>query len=192
MKNVLFLTLIAAMVIICGCTPTLKPRALGAEEQEWATYLQEMYPGWKSPDLLPQAVTASSRNVPYTNIELPDQPTANSNLPVIEENAADEFTQENLTAEEPKEKEAETTVAPEGDAAKNVTDTPSEETPLDEVKKTEFTEYVVEKNDSLSTIAKKFYGDGNKFMHIYKANEDVIKDPNKLYPGMKLKIPAQK
>ena len=63
---------------------------------------------------------------------------------------------------------------------------------MDEVKKTEFTEYVVEKNDSLSTIAKKFYGDGNKFMHIYKANEDVIKDPNKLYPGMKLKIPAQK
>ena len=61
-----------------------------------------------------------------------------------------------------------------------------------EEEKVEFTEYVVEKNDSLSSIAKKVYGNGNKYIHIYKANEDVLKDPNKLYPGMKLKIPAQK
>jgi len=49
--------------------------------------------------------------------------------------------------------------------------------------------YVVEKGDNLSKIAKKFYGDPNKWRKIYEANRDRIKDPNKIRPGQVLVIP---
>ncbi|OGV39143.1 MAG: hypothetical protein A2020_13490 [Lentisphaerae bacterium GWF2_45_14] len=49
--------------------------------------------------------------------------------------------------------------------------------------------YKVQKNDSLSKIAKKVYGDGNKWRVILDANKDVLPNPNKLRPGMELRIP---
>ena len=50
--------------------------------------------------------------------------------------------------------------------------------------------YVVEKGDSLSKIAKREYGDANKWPRIYEANKDLIKDPDLIYPGQTLKIPG--
>jgi len=52
--------------------------------------------------------------------------------------------------------------------------------------------YVVAKGDSLSKIAKRFYGSGNAWKEIFEANTDILKDPNKIFPGQKLKIPAKK
>ena len=52
--------------------------------------------------------------------------------------------------------------------------------------------YVVAKGDSLSKIAKHFYGSGNAWKEIFEANTDILKDPNKIFPGQKLKIPAKK
>jgi len=49
--------------------------------------------------------------------------------------------------------------------------------------------YVVVKGDSLSKIAKREYGDANKWRTIYEANNDLIKDPDLIYPGQELKIP---
>lgn len=49
--------------------------------------------------------------------------------------------------------------------------------------------YVVAAGDSLSKIAKREYGDANKWPKIYDANRDSIKDPNLIHPGQKLKIP---
>ena len=49
--------------------------------------------------------------------------------------------------------------------------------------------YVVVSGDSLSKIAKREYGDGNKWRKIYEANRDIIKDPDLIYPGQELKIP---
>jgi nucleoid-associated protein YgaU len=51
--------------------------------------------------------------------------------------------------------------------------------------------YVVKPGDSLSKIAKNAYGDGNAWKKIFEANTDVLKDPNKIYPGQKLKIPKK-
>lgn len=50
--------------------------------------------------------------------------------------------------------------------------------------------YVVVTGDSLSRIAKREYGDSNKWRTIYEANKDLIKDPNLIYPGQELKIPG--
>ncbi len=49
--------------------------------------------------------------------------------------------------------------------------------------------YVVQKGDTLSKIAKEFYGDANKYMDIFNANTDILTDPNKIKPGQELKIP---
>ncbi|AFL74129.1 peptidoglycan-binding protein LysM [Thiocystis violascens] len=49
--------------------------------------------------------------------------------------------------------------------------------------------YVIEKGDSLSAIAKNFYGDGGAYSRIFEANREVIKDPNLIYPGQKIRIP---
>jgi nucleoid-associated protein YgaU len=46
-----------------------------------------------------------------------------------------------------------------------------------------------ETGDTLWRIAEKVYGDRSKWRLIYLANKDVIKDPNKIYPKQKLKIP---
>jgi nucleoid-associated protein YgaU len=49
-------------------------------------------------------------------------------------------------------------------------------------------EYEVVKGDNLTKIGKK-YGIGWK--EIYEANKDVIKDPDLIQPGWKLKIPGK-
>jgi nucleoid-associated protein YgaU len=50
--------------------------------------------------------------------------------------------------------------------------------------------YTVKSGDSLSKIAKHFYGDGNKWHKIYEANRDKIKNPDLIHPGQELTIPA--
>jgi nucleoid-associated protein YgaU len=50
--------------------------------------------------------------------------------------------------------------------------------------------YTVVAGDSLSKIAKQFYGDGNKYMKIFDANKDQLSDPNKIQIGQELTIPA--
>jgi nucleoid-associated protein YgaU len=46
-----------------------------------------------------------------------------------------------------------------------------------------------ENGDCLWRIAEKVYGDRHKWKLIYMANRDIIKDPNKIYPKQRLKIP---
>jgi len=55
----------------------------------------------------------------------------------------------------------------------------------------EYELYVVVSGDSLSKIAKHFYGDANAWKRIFEANTDILKDPNKIFPGQKLKIPPK-
>ena len=51
--------------------------------------------------------------------------------------------------------------------------------------------YEVKSGDSLSKIAKQEYGNANEWNRIFEANKDILKDPNKIFPGQKLKIPAK-
>ncbi len=49
--------------------------------------------------------------------------------------------------------------------------------------------YEVMAGDSLSKIAKREYGNANEWKRIFEANQDVLTNPDKIYPGQKLKIP---
>lgn len=51
--------------------------------------------------------------------------------------------------------------------------------------------YTVESGDTLSKIAKQFYGDANKYPLIFEANQPMLKDPDKIYPGQVLRIPSE-
>ena len=49
--------------------------------------------------------------------------------------------------------------------------------------------YTVQPGDTLSKIAKQFYGNANTYMKIFEANKDQLSDPNKIQIGQVLKIP---
>lgn len=49
--------------------------------------------------------------------------------------------------------------------------------------------HVVEKGDTLSKIADRYYGDKMLYPKIFEANRHILSDPNKIHPGQKLLIP---
>ena len=49
--------------------------------------------------------------------------------------------------------------------------------------------YTIVAGDTLSGIAKKFYGKAMQYPRIFEANREVIKDPDKIYVGQKIRIP---
>ena len=51
-------------------------------------------------------------------------------------------------------------------------------------------EYIVKGGDTLSKIAEQFLGNGAKWEKVYEANRDSVKNPNYIYIGQKLNIPA--
>ncbi len=50
--------------------------------------------------------------------------------------------------------------------------------------------YTVVKGDTLSAIAKAQYGNANDYMKIFEANKPMLSNPDKIYPGQLLRIPA--
>ncbi len=51
--------------------------------------------------------------------------------------------------------------------------------------------YTVQSGDTLSKIARQFYGDPGKYMLIFESNRPMLSDPDKIYPGQMLRIPDQ-
>ena len=50
--------------------------------------------------------------------------------------------------------------------------------------------HTVASGDSLSKIAQQYYGDMQKYPMIFEANKPMLKDPDEIYPGQVLRIPA--
>jgi nucleoid-associated protein YgaU len=51
--------------------------------------------------------------------------------------------------------------------------------------------YTVVKGDTLSKIAKEFYGNANAYPKIFEANKPMLSHPDKIYPGQTLRIPPK-
>lgn len=49
--------------------------------------------------------------------------------------------------------------------------------------------YTIQSGDTLSKVAKNFLGDPMAYTAIFEANREVIKDPDLIYPGQKIRIP---
>lgn len=52
-----------------------------------------------------------------------------------------------------------------------------------------FAHHTVKSGESLSKIAKHYYGDANKYNAIYEANKDKLKSADLIHPGDELVIP---
>jgi nucleoid-associated protein YgaU len=50
--------------------------------------------------------------------------------------------------------------------------------------------HTVVSGDTLSKLSKRYLGDANRYMDIFNANTDQLKDPNAIKIGQKLVIPA--
>ncbi len=51
--------------------------------------------------------------------------------------------------------------------------------------------YEIQKGDTLWAVASKHLGNGSKYTEIFEANREVIKDPDLIYPGQKIRIPIE-
>ena len=49
--------------------------------------------------------------------------------------------------------------------------------------------YTIRAGDTLSALAKKHYGNAMEYPRIFEANREVIKDPDKIFVGQKIRIP---
>ena len=49
--------------------------------------------------------------------------------------------------------------------------------------------YEIQSGDTLSKLAKQFYGDAMLYPKIFEANREVIRDADLIYPGQKIRIP---
>jgi len=50
--------------------------------------------------------------------------------------------------------------------------------------------YIIKPGDTLSKIAKEYYGDAKQYPVIFEANREVIKNADLIFPGQKIRIPA--
>lgn len=50
--------------------------------------------------------------------------------------------------------------------------------------------YTVKSGDTLSKVAKEFYGNANEYNKIFEANKPMLSHPDKIYVGQVLRIPA--
>jgi nucleoid-associated protein YgaU len=51
--------------------------------------------------------------------------------------------------------------------------------------------YTIVSGDTLSKIAKQHYGNAMDYPKLFEANREVIKDPDLIYPGQKIRIPPK-
>ncbi len=51
------------------------------------------------------------------------------------------------------------------------------------------TEHLVQRGETLSSIAAKYLGSANRYDDLFRANADQLRDPNDVHPGMTLRIP---
>jgi len=61
------------------------------------------------------------------------------------------------------------------------------EAPKGDAEKVEY--YEIKKGDTLWAIAEKHLGKGSDYPKIFEANREVIRDPNLIFPGQKIRIP---
>jgi nucleoid-associated protein YgaU len=63
--------------------------------------------------------------------------------------------------------------------------------PIETSKTMVMKKYIVRKNDTLQSISKKFYGTTKRWREIFEANREVLKSPNRIYPGQVIEVPVK-
>lgn len=196
------------VLLTAGChytriaTPQLSP-----EEQRWEDLIRESYPNYTPPPKTTRSFNGRLENrtsaIAENDFKPMDDPTPAEEVKqdVPEEIPADTEKEttavtENTPAENPAEndvvKEEKTPVDNKNTVEEKAVETKDEAAPANGVTPPDPTNsivYEVKSGDSLGSIARQMYGDARFSNIIFKANADILKDPNMLRPGMKLIVP---
>ena len=165
MKSHICLTALALAAFVAGCGPRLAETPLGSEEKRWEEYIQKSYPGWKAPQTVPPVDSKAK-----VDTEAPALEMGNGSDEVKPMTFKEEVVVDSVVTDEKGKVLSETVTTLEVKAKGSV--------------------YVVQKNDTLWKIARKFYNDGTKWKKIQAANKSVLKGSDRVLPGMTLQIPA--
>ncbi len=163
MKSYICLSALALLIAVAGCAPRLAETPLGTEEKRWEDYIKKSYPAWKRPQTIPPEKIKGTIESPATDV-IPAE------LDALPEVKKEEVVIKDVVVEDKKGKVLSDKV-----------------TAVDE--KEDFKAYVVQKNDTLWSISQKLYKDGRKWKKIRDANADLLKDSNRVFPGMTLRVP---
>lgn len=194
----------AAVVLVSGCRNTqvagVRP---SQEEVAWEEVIKRNYPNYRPPRAAAPAVVGNTEervSAPVkSDLEPMDAPAEKTDaepkaeskdapeagLEVAEPAKAEPAKAEPAKAEPAKAEPAKAESA-KAEPAKAVEKKTAKVAPPDP---TNSTVYEVRSGDTLGKISQKHYGSARYANVIFKANGNVLKDPNRVRPGMKLVIP---
>lgn len=200
-KLVVAAGLMSAVVLVSGCRSTnVAGVTRSQEEQNWEQMIRRNYPGYRAPRSAAPADfnnTEERTSVVITPLrpEAAPEPAATpapEALPEVK-NDAPAVVPEAPKADAP----AAVPEAPKaGEKAEVKVEAPKSDAPaapaaaVQPPDPTSGKVYVVKSGDTLGGIAQKTYGKAAYSNLIFKANSDILKNPNQLRPGMKLIIPT--
>jgi nucleoid-associated protein YgaU len=179
---------VAAVVTGCRSTTVAEvPRS--QEELEWENVIRANYPGYRSAPSRAQAVydntedrVSRPRPVLKPQEDAAAEVKSEKDAPAVEPAAEAKPADAEKPAAEVKPADAEKPAA-------EVKPADAEKAKVSPPDPTGSTVYEVKSGDTLGKIALKHYGSARHSNVIFKANSDILKNPNLLRPGMKLIIP---
>ncbi len=210
MKKILCISgMCGVLLFVSGCVGT---RVAGVqrsqEENAWEAVIRRNYPDYRAPRATAPAVYNHTEKRVSAKVVSPLKPSQDPAAPavapaqnddpaaVVDAAVAEPVDQAAVPApgkdangadkidDKAADKAADKGEKVEQDAASSAK--PAEVTPPDP---TGSKVYVVQAGDTLGKIAQKSYGNARHSNVIFKANTDILKDPNHLRPGMKLIVP---
>lgn len=165
----LYLVLLCLSLLFWGCvvrTYTIeKPRV----DQEVTGNQGYLY-GTPQEEAREAKKLSSKRKIRIVEVEIGQPSSARRSKDSLSQKAMDKSEIEDIFLEEPQ-------AYPEQSQEEILTD--------------EYKIYTVKKGDTLQKISFKFYNTTRRWKKIYEANKDILKAPDKVYPGQVLRIPLQ-
>jgi len=212
-KLVVAAGLMSAVVLVSGCRSTnVAGVTRSQEEQNWEQMIRRNYPGYRAPRAAAPAdfnntEERTSAVITPLRPEAAPEPAATpapEALPEVKNDApavVPEAPKADAPAAVPEAPKADAPAAvPEapkaGEKAEVKVEAPKSDAPaapaaaVQPPDPTSGKVYVVKSGDTLGGIAQKTYGKAAYSNLIFKANSDILKNPNQLRPGMKLIIPT--
>ena len=150
------------LLVTIGCQPKLAESPYGAREQQWEEFIKQTYPDWQPPQTVPPERETVGQISEEPNIISEDDIIVSIDDPEI--------------------------VTDDPGIDKNIADSNIESAEMEIT--SEFQTYTVQKGDTLWNISQKFYGSGSSWRKIFKANQDVISNPDKVKTGTEIRIPS--
>jgi nucleoid-associated protein YgaU len=181
----------ALLALLTGCDPELAQIPAGSQEELWYRQLKENYSSFTPPQTpAPAAYNRQAAPAPAPAAKAQEKPADDPESTVDRAANGEKVGQQAAPGEEaPAAQNAEKTADGKSAEAEKGKNADGEKAAAGGEDAPAGKPYIVVSGDTLGGIAKKFYGKSSLDDVIFRANTKVIKDRNKLSPGMRLVIP---